>query len=100
MAGLSGRVVTRIFSACMSEKSAWHLPLALWSCGLACALPGSWDTPGRQTGQVPGHLMFPCQLQQGGLVPDTEQVVLLLLSGCFYCSVKRSKIQKLAETVL
>lgn len=32
-AGLSGRVVTQIISACMSEKSAWHLPLAgvaLW----------------------------------------------------------------------
>lgn len=33
MAGLSGRVVTQIISACMSEKSAWYLPLArvtLW----------------------------------------------------------------------
>lgn len=41
---------------------------------------------------------LPSQLVGSGLVPAAG--CSLLLGGCLYCSAKRSKILKLAETVL
>lgn len=77
------------FAAGCSGPVAWLPPCQAAGTHLAGRQDRSLATSGS-----------PASCRKVGWCLALRQVVLFLLSGCFYCSVKQSKTQKLAESVL